>query len=239
MITITLATLLSTSAHAATDAQLAFAQQIQDMSAAAKQVQSAEYTFHQQEWVNGQGPSYEIQVKFRSPGDVYMKWTGKHNQGREVLYSPTRWNGNLKVNPGRFLPVLTLDPKGKLANQGQRHSIDTLGFEATVAYFVADMNRLRDDPTRAPVEDQGVQTVYGEPARCFEADLPRSQDKRFYADRVQLCTHVRTNLPARILAWEWMDGDLVLVEDYGYENLVLNTGLQDADFDLDNPAYGF
>ena len=50
------------------------------------------------------------------------------------------------------------------------------------------------------------------------------------------------NLPIRYGAYDWPVGDQKqgdVIEEYTYHNLKTNVGLNDSDFDPDNPAYNF
>jgi outer membrane lipoprotein-sorting protein len=222
-------------ADAAADA---FAAAIAAMAAATDALTDCTYTFHQHEVVGGsQQPAYVMQVKYRRPRDIYMTWTGDEATGRQLLYRDGWNNGKMRIDPGPWVPTVNLDPHGSLAMHGQRHSIDQVGFVATVPLFVADAARLVANPALvAVIVDEGADDVYGEPAHCFHAVLPKSADPGFYADEVDVCVHDRTRLPARIRAYEGGPDGPVLVEEYGYEDVKVDVGLTDADFEPD--TYG-
>jgi len=60
---------------------------IADMQAAAARLRDATYVFHKQEYADGERqPAERIRVKYRAPGDIYMKWLGPVHAGRELLY---------------------------------------------------------------------------------------------------------------------------------------------------------
>jgi len=89
------------------------------------------------------------------------------------------------------------------------------------------------------VVDDGVQDVLGQPSRCLDIGLPKDKDPDYYAYRVHLCFGEETHLPSRVQVWDFEDGAMRLVEDYGYANVRLNVGLDNQDFDPDNPDYAF
>ena len=214
---------------------------IAQMQAAASQLRDATYTFHKQEYANSrQQPAERIAVKYRAPYDIYMKWLAPTHKGRELLFRPG-WNDDrLRVSPGRWLPTVNLDPRGRLAMHGNRHSTYQLPFPAIIANFVDSAALIRANPAlRAHITDLGEQHHFGETGHCYRLQLPKDRESRLYAAEVMLCVSRRTGLPLRIRSWEVVDGRLRQVEDYGYENVRVNMGLSDRDFDPDNPVYNF
>ena len=68
----------------------------------------------------------------------------------------------------------------------------------------------------------------------------RRPEYEFYIARVFLDDEL--NMPIRYEAYDWPSstgGSPELIEEYTYINLQLNVGLQDEDFDSENPAYNF
>ena len=188
-----------------------FADALRAMDAVADGLQDATFTMHKREWVSGgQGSWSVVDVKFRRAEDAYMVFTDGPNEGREVLWRGPDWNeGKFKVDPGRFIPVLNLDPNGSMAMRGNRHNIRELPPTLLIEKIVADAMRVNDSPIFKPdVTDLGAMTVRGEDAHCWEANLPKDME----------------------------DGKLRLVEEYDYLDLKVNPGLTDADFDPD--TYG-
>ena len=226
---------------AAVASEMDFERVIADMQAAATRVRDATYLFHKQEYADGkQQPAQRILVKYRAPSDIYMKWLGPVHEGRELLFRPGWSDDRLRVNPGRWLPTLNLDPHGALAMRGNRHAIHALPFPTIVRNFVDSAALIRANPAlRARIEDLGVQRRLGEAGRCYHLQLPRKQEPRLYAAETELCISLRTGLPLTIKSWDMEDGQFRQVEDYGYEGVQVNVGLTDLDFDPGNPAYGF
>lgn len=218
-----------------------FSRVIAQMQAAASEIRDATYLFHKQEYADGrQQPAERITVKYRAPNEVYLKWLGPAHHGRELLFRPG-WNDDrLRINPGRWLPTINLDPRGGLALRGNRHDIYQLPFPAIIKHFVDSAALIRANPAlRARITELGEQPHHGETGQCYHLQLPKAREPKLYAAEVMLCVSRRTGLPLRIRSWDVEDGEMRLVEDYGYEDVRVNVGLTDADFDPDNPAYGF
>ncbi len=222
-------------------AEMDFDRVIAGMQATAAQVRDATYIFYKQEYADGeQQPAQRIAVKYRAPGDIYMKWLGPAYEGRELLFRPV-WNDDrLRISPGRWLPTVSLNPQGGLAMRGNRHSIHALPFPAIVQNFADSAALVAADPAlQAQVSDLGEQHHFGEAGHCYRLRLPKDHEPRLYAAEVMLCVSLRTGLPLVIKNWDVEDGRFRQVEDYGYENVQVNVGLGDDDFDPDNPEYHF
>lgn len=199
----------------------------------------ATFVLHQQERVGGTlGPVQRIDVKLRTPQTVHMTWLDGPSAGQVLLYSPD-WNGGkLRVDPGPAAPTLDLDPFGWLATRNQRHDVTYVGPRRTIELFVADHQRVKASggALTPVVKDLGSQVVHGAPSRCLDIQLPKDREPALYAHRVEVCVADAHGLPTRVRAWEMVNGQLQLVESYGYENLRVNVGLADHHFD---PAAAF
>lgn len=223
------------------DAPAAIQASLERMRSAAADLKGARYTLHRREWRDGGAyPQQVIATTLRRPEDLYMRWVGEAYQGREALYRPDHNQGRLKVSEGSYVPTLDLDPTGAVAMLRSRHPVWMGSVLRTANTILQGADTLSADPAlNASYVDQGTVLVRGEPSHCYQADLPVHRDPRQYAPRVLVCMGLEHGLPTRFAAWERAEGGLRMVEDYGFEGLVVNPGLTDSDFDPDNPAYGF
>ncbi|MBT3223293.1 MAG: DUF1571 domain-containing protein [Proteobacteria bacterium] len=215
---------------------------IEEMRTAAGQIQDATYDFHRTEWVRGSmTPSETIAVKYRRPGDLYAHWIAGSGVGREILYREGSNDGRMAVKEKSWLPIINLDPEGRLATRNSRHPFPNLALTHPIKAVIEDHERVGADRERLrpEVEDLGMVDVSGEAARCFDSTMRKDLDPTFYASRVKVCFSTKTHLPLSLQNYNIEDGELRLVEDYRYENVRLNQGLTDKDFDTDNEAYGF
>jgi hypothetical protein len=139
----------------------------------------------------------------------------------------------MRVDPGSFIPTLSLSPDSGVARRGQRHTVRRMGLAPMAELFSADTARILADPERlAPtVTVQGPRTLYGRAARCFDAQMRKDLEPALYGHRVEVCLDAATSLPLQVQIWDVEDGELRLVEVYGYEDLQINLGLTDAAFD--------
>ena len=212
------------------------------MDRAFQGVRTATFTLHRIEYVNGVlNPEERIFVHHRLPNDFYLRWEDDVHPGREILYRPG-WNDDeLRVKPGSaYVPNVNLDPLGAIAMRGQRHPIFHTGFPFIVETVRDTTRRVEADPSlELALEDLGSQMIFGARATCYEVTLDRDREPALYGHRVEVCANEATGLPARIRVWRREDGEIRMIEMYGFEDVTINPALTDATFDPDNPAYGF
>jgi hypothetical protein len=212
------------------------------MVAAERELRDLRCVFHRREYLGRRmGKAQVIELKFRRPFEVYMKWVGSTFTGRELIFR-SGWNGDrLRVRTSSPLVLtLDLDPHGSLAMRSSRHSIWWSGFGRVIDALESDAALLQARPELGPTwTDHGVVEVYGEAARCYTVQMPKEREPRLYAHKAHICMNLRTRLPARVRIWDEERGEIRLVEEYGWEGIELNPGLSDLDFDPDNPAYAF
>ena len=196
-------------------------------------------TFYKQERVKGELlPVETMLLKFRKPFSVYLRWTAGDFAGREVLFVQG-WNDDkLRAHQGSFPDItVNLRPDAALAMKGNRHPIHDLGFGSAIDHIVRGARLSERRPQDGVVYvDHGESTVYGVRAHCIEAVAPIKKFSPYYSHRAKICIDQKTRMPARITIWDDEDN---LLEDYGFENVRLNVGLTDADFDPNNSEYNF
>lgn len=211
-----------------------------DMEKAYEQVNDYTTTMHKQERVKGHLlPREEIQVKFRKPLGIYLKWTGEVNNTREVIYVKGWNDGKIRAHKGSF-PDMTVNlrPDASLAMQGNRHQITEAHFGHAIGLIARDA-RLSESRPQDAVRylDLGEKVVHGTRSRCIEARTPASGVfSVYYAARAKVCYDLKTKMPTRIQVW---DAEGALLEDYGFQDTKINVGLTDADFDPENAEYNF
>lgn len=200
-------------------------------------VESYVAVFHKQERINGNLTKEEtVLFKFKKPFKAYMKWIKEPYYGRESLYVEGCNNNLIKVHECGFLGLeLDLDPRGSLVMKGSRHPITDSGIENVVNLIGRELRKgIRKG--EISIGKQGVETIYGRNTRQIEIVFPESQARGYYCYRAVINIDAESELPIRVQIFDWDDR---LVESYGYEAVALNAGLNDADFDPRNPAYGF
>jgi outer membrane lipoprotein-sorting protein len=211
---------------------------IRDMEEAYAKIDNYTAIFHKQERVSGKLLEEEtIFIKFKKPFKVYMKWIKDPYKGRQILYVEN-WNENqMKVRERGILGVITvnLDPNSSMANKGNRHPITESGLGHLVKLIEEN---LRKGAKVAELKfiGHGEETVYGHKTKKVELIFPKDEARGYYCYHAIINIDVEKKLPLKVQIYDWEDN---LIEKYGYEELKLDPGLTDADFDPKNRDYKF
>jgi len=118
----------------------ALREQVYAMERAYASVHDYTATFYKQERVKGRLLAKEtIELKFRKPFDVYLRWTAGDFESREVLFV-RGWNDDkIRAHQGSFPDVtVNLRPDASLAMRGNRHPITHVGFGEVIRLMVRD-----------------------------------------------------------------------------------------------------
>lgn len=196
--------------------------------------------FHKRHRIGGSlQEEQRMLLKFMEPAQVYMKWLAGPHEGQEILYAPARYGkkgfaraGGFK---GRLMPVIRIDVDGYWVRRDSIHDLDHVGIGYFLKIFMENSRRARK-AHEGMLIDRGSDIVFGRPARVVEAVLPREKEKGYYCRRCVIFFDEENGLPIKVLIYGWDDE---LSEEYGYENLELDVGLTEKDFDRENPEYNF
>lgn len=165
-------------------------------------------------------------------------------KGREVIYVENRDNGNIVAHEGgmrgRFLPTMKLDPTGMLAMQGQRYPITDMGIENLVVKLIEKGERDRQQG-ECNVEFRRGAKVAGRACTVLVVSHPVPRP-HFDFHVAEIFLDDEYQIPVRYAAYSWPTtegGPKELLEEYTYQNVQLNVGLSDSDFDPENKKYNF
>ena len=226
-------------AHGGASAALDPEQWLREAEAAYDRVTSYTAVFHKQQRVAGELLRKEtILLKCRrTPFSLYMKWIERPYKGSELLYV-AGWNEDrARVHRGGVLRFVTfnLDPRhpGLMADNLRPVTSTGIGY---LLESVATNIRKAIKAGELAFAELGAETVYGRKTRILQAVFPKEKARDYDGHRFVINQDVESRIPMRIRVY---DRDGQLVENYGYENLVLNAPLTEADFDPKNPAYHF
>ena len=194
--------------------------------------------FHKQQHVGGtllqEGATF---IKFRKPFSLYMRWTAGPHAGCELLYVEG-WNENrAKVHTGGFLRFITrnLDPKHPRLMAGNLRPFTDTGLGYLVKTVAVNV-RKGIKAGELSCLGHGEEMVYGRKTQPLEVVFPKDKAKGYDAYRLIINQDMASKILIGIRAYDWDDH---LFENYGYEDLNLNAGLTDADFDPANTDYHF
>jgi outer membrane lipoprotein-sorting protein len=180
-------------------------------------------------------PKESVLLKFKKPLQVYMKWT--HGPTKEAIYVEGQ-NGNKVIahcdGAGAGL-TWTLDPKGSILKEDNRHIITDIGFgfiinmmrvniPKAIKHQELEITRLADD------------TFEGRPTTALEAKFSPKDGRSYYATRIVCHVDKEYLVPVWISCFDEKDA---LLEQYGYKDVKINVGLTEMDFSKKNPNYQF
>ena len=135
----------------------------------------------------------------------------------------------------RYGSALLILLSANRAMRGNRHPVTDTGIGHLIKIIGENMRR-RIKAGEFNLLERGEETVYRRKTRKVEVLFERDRTKGYYGYRVIVNLDEEKKVPIKIQIYDWDDQ---LVESYGYENLDLNAGLMDADFDPKNPKYRF
>jgi hypothetical protein len=251
--------------HVPSEAEQVFAEAMDDAASILDYIQRhvEDYTciFVKREEVKGKviGPQY-IYTKVRNrkmngdrivvPFAVYMKFIKPNElKGREALYIEDENNGKILAKDGglkgKMLPPVYLLPNSRFVMADNRYPITEFGIE-TLTKRLLERGHADRNIADCIVSYTDGATVCGRPCRYLEVRRPKpkvGKDAQ-YGMNVPLARvfiDSELNVPMRYVAYDWpkQGKQPQVLEEYTYQNLKLNVGLTDADFNRDNPEYGF
>jgi len=180
-----------------------------------------------------------IVLKFKKPMNVYMKWLTQAHAGQEILYAPSRYGGKALARAGGWkgtlMPAIPINVDGYWVMRDNIHPLNHVGIGHFLTVFVKNSRRARAERAGALI-DRGEEKVGTRPARVIEAVLPPEREKGYYCYRCLVWFDTELLLPVKIQVYDW---DNNLSEEYMYEDLEVNVGLGDKDFDRENKEYNF
>lgn len=212
--------------------------------AALQEVKDYTARFRKTEFVRGKYFPHEMQMKHRAePFSVYLRFTDKAHAGREVLYVAGKNNGKLKAHEGSGIKSLVgtvdLAINGPDALSEGRYPISEIGMLNLVTKVIT---RWEGEAKYGEIEVEYYPEAKVNDVECLAIMVihPRKRPQ-FRFHKTVLYLDKKTNFPIRLENYDFpgSGGEPPLVEEYNYENVQVNVGLTDADFDHRNPQYKF
>lgn len=200
---------------------------------------------HKRERVEGVlGEHQAMFCKVRhKPFSVYMYFLSPPNlKGQEVLFVEGQNNGNLHAHSTGvkgIVGTVSLDPRGHMAMRNNRYPITELGVQNLIQRLIEVGEH---DANYGECDVQFLKAkISNRPCTCIQVVHPTAR-RNFRFHIAQIFVDDEMNLPIRFASYDWparQGGEPQLLEEYTYQNVKLNNGFTDADFDTQNPKYGF
>lgn len=180
-----------------------------------------------------------------TPMRVYLKWLAPEDLvGREAIWAEDLHDGKLLVHEtglmGMF-PIPPLDPNGLLAMRGQKYPISNIGQTRLVEQLIerGQQDLGNPDVSVAIVPNSKLGDV---PATLIQITRAKPTDDPDDFSLAEIHIDAERQLILRYRSFGWPDADggtPGLLESYAYEDIQLNVGLTDQDFDPNNDEYAY
>jgi len=177
---------------------------------------------------------FSVYLAFLKPASV---------KGREVLFIENQNEGKLVAHEGgmkRMLGTHFLEPNGYLAMAGQKYPMTDIGLENLLVKLIEKGER-----------DKGfghcqVDLIPGAKVggrNCSILQVTHPEQKPHYEFHIaQVFMDDEWKIPVRYAAYWWpksKDEAPEVIEEYTYQNIKINVGLTEKDFDMANADYNF
>ncbi len=198
----------------------------------------SDYTCRIDKTVSKAGRIYhdvDISVKYKKPGHYYFRWEEGKFGGQEVIYVAGNNKDKIVAHSGGFFRFLTLrlDPEGRKAMKRNHHSLKESGIEKIIAIIGKEYDRFKKTGlgTIRLIEENSID---GRDVWVIHCEFP--ENRGFYSHKIILYFDKELKLPIKVTVFDWDD---TLFEEYTFRDLEINSGIEERDFDPENPEYRF
>lgn len=186
---------------------------------------------HRTDRVDGELKEHESVIfKYKRPQRFYMKWP---KDGIEAIYAEGKYGNKMVIHGGLLFRFVSIAVRPEAALKYNRHTM----LEADIGHIlkVMEFNYHRSLQNKdADITVEGEELLGDRKTWRVKAVFP--PDRGYYGHIVNLNIDKELVLPVRIEVYGWKQE---LLESYYYENLRLNVGLTEEDFDPQNKRYSF
>lgn len=220
-------------------------QTLADCQARFEKVKDYTCTFYKRERIDGVlSPLHVMDMKMRTePRSIYLKFH-QPNRGREAIYVAGRNDGLVLAHDVGFTKLLAgtmrLDPRGARAMANNRHPITEAGIGNLMKTISSRWAEELDSNEAIVLFDSRLK-LGAVQYLLIETIHPRKRPN-FVFHKVRLFINTDLGFPVRFEGYDWpasASDAPELVEEYIYDNIKLNVGLDDSDFDIANELYSF
>jgi hypothetical protein len=177
---------------------------------------------------------FSVYLAFLKPATV---------KGREVIFIENQNDGKLIAHEGgmkRMLGTHLLEPTGYLAMAGQKYPLTDIGLENLVTKLIEKGER---DKTYGHCQVELIPGAKVSGRTCSILQVTHPEQKPHYEFHIaQVFMDDEWKIPVRYAAYGWptkTGEEPDVIEEYTYQNIKINVGLTDKDFDMANGDYNF
>ncbi|MDR2344749.1 MAG: DUF1571 domain-containing protein [Planctomycetaceae bacterium] len=214
-----------------------------------KVAQIADYSalMTKQECVNGvvqEAQMMEVKVRHK-PFSVYVKFLyPKGIAGQEAIYVDGKYNNKLVAHgvgvQRALVGTIKLDPTGVIPMRGNKYPITEMGILNLIDKLLEVGKKDVNFGECSVNYKEGVK-IDGRECTMIQVTHPVPR-ANFIFNIARIFIDKELNVPIRYESYDWPKKEgapVTLIEAYTYQNLKLNAGFSELDFDYKNPVYGY
>lgn len=188
----------------------------------------------------------QLNIKVRhEPFSLYLAFEAPRKaKGQECIYVAGKNDGKMLAHAcglkHQLLGTLALKPASSMAMNGNRHPVTDVGIRRMLEKFI-EIGEREAGISECSVTLAAPRIINGRECECMEFTHPDRREQLLYY-KVRVFIDPQWDLPVRFESYDWPispAAEAPVLEEYTYENVVLNTDFSDNDFDVQNPAYQF
>ena len=186
---------------------------------------------HRKDRVNGVLKKHTtVLFKFKKPSRYYMKW---EKDKIEAIYAEGKYNNKMVIHGGLLFKFISIAVKPEAALKYNRHTIIDADIGHILNIFETNY-RMASADKDATIAFEKEEMLDGRNTWQFKAVFPAG--KSYYGHTIYINIDQILHLPIKIAVFGW---NMELLEQYYYENLKIDVGLTEDDFDATNKKYLF
>ncbi|HAK59822.1 MAG TPA: hypothetical protein DCO77_05490 [Nitrospiraceae bacterium] len=181
---------------------------------------------HRKDLVNGVLKEHAtVLFKFKRPSRFYMRWP---KDKIEAIYADGKYNNKMVIHGGLLFKFMSIAVKPEAALKYNRHTIREADIGHILTLFETNYVKSRTDPD-ATILFEDEEMLGNRNTWRFKAVFPADRD--YYGHVITIHIDKELFLPIKIVVYGWK-GELF--EQYYYEDLKVNVGLTEEDFNVNN-----
>ncbi len=204
---------------------------LRECDAAFSRVNDYSCILHRKDVVNGTLKEHsDVLFQYKKPSRFYMKWL---KYKLEAIYAEGKYDNKMVIHGGLLFKFLSIAVDPEKARKYSRHTLPEADIGHILELIETNYRKAEADKDASMVFEQD-EMLDQRTTWLFKAVFPADRD--YYGHIIHINIDKELHLPIKIKVQGWKDE---LLEEYYYEDLKVNVGLTEEDFDVNNKKYKF